>query len=107
MGVGIVALVVVLIVAGVMADPAGKTKTIIASGFVFPGYILAAASGLWFLIEAFKKSVVWGLLVFCVPFVSLVFLVMHWNDARWPFLANLAGWAMVVAGLVVRMSGTM
>jgi hypothetical protein len=101
-GVGIVALVVALFVIGVATE--GTLKKIIMWGFLITGGGLAFLSGLAFLWAAFKKSVVWGLLVFCVPFVSLVFLVMHWDVARTPFLANLAGWAMWYAGMIIEAS---
>jgi len=35
-----------------------------------------------FYIVAFKESILWGLGCLIVPFVSLVFLIVFWNDAK-------------------------
>lgn len=51
--------------------------------------------GLGFLITAFKQHVLWGLGCLFLGPVSLVFLVMHWNDAKRPFFLQLAGAALV------------
>ena len=55
------------------------------------GLIVALVGGIWFLVVAFQESVIWGLGCLFVPFVSLVFLVMHWDKAGKPFLIELAG----------------
>jgi hypothetical protein len=51
-------------------------------------FIFAAMSLLgmiWFLVEAFRKSAVWFIACLCVPFVSLIFLITNWREAKYPF----------------------
>ena len=53
--------------------------------------------GIQLLILAFRKSVLWGLGSLFVPFVSLVFVIMNWEDCKRPFLGSLA--ASVLCGV--------
>lgn len=41
------------------------------------------------IIASFKESIVWGLAVLFVPFAALVFLIMHWTEAKKAFLVQL------------------
>jgi hypothetical protein len=62
------------------------------------GLLLYAAGwvGLW--IEAFRQSVVWGLLVFMIPPVTVVFALGHWRTARIPALCLLIGAGLLAFG---------
>ena len=55
------------------------------------GMILGAVGGIWLLVVAFKESVWWGLGSLFIPFVSLIFVIMHWQVSKKPFLISLAG----------------
>lgn len=56
---------------------------------------------LWFIVEAFSESALWGLGVLFVPVVSLVFTIAHWERAKKPFLLSLlvATPIIILAGL--------
>ena len=60
------------------------------------GAIISLVGGIWLLVVAFKESVWWGLGSFFLPFVSLIFVVMHWQVAKKPFLISLAGAVLCV-----------
>jgi hypothetical protein len=60
------------------------------------GGILSIVGGIWLLVVAFKESVWWGLGSFFIPFVGLVFAIMHWQVAKKPFLISLAGAVLLV-----------
>jgi len=62
------------------------------------GALLSLAGGIWFLVVAFRQSVVWGLVVIFVPFASLVFLVKYWQDAKASFFVQLIGTVIYFAG---------
>ncbi len=71
----------------------------------FVGMILMAVGGIvmlvgsiWFLVVAFQESLLWGLGSILVPFVSLIFLIMHWDKAGKPFLIQLAGVVPMIVG---------
>jgi hypothetical protein len=67
-----------------------------AGCFVFAmGLIGMAFTNLWLLVIAFRESVGWGLGSMFLPFVSWIFVILHWDDAKRPFLMHL-GFAGVV-----------
>ncbi|MBX9720073.1 MAG: hypothetical protein K2X81_01655 [Candidatus Obscuribacterales bacterium] len=66
------------------------------------GALAMAVSGVWLIVVAFQKSIVWGLCYLFVPFAGLAFICMNWDRASKPFLLNLL--ALVVCGAGVFMS---
>ena len=65
------------------------------------GFILAAVGGIWLLVEQFKESVLWGLGSLFVPFVALVFVIMHWSVSKKPFFIQLAGIGLIILGVLL------
>jgi len=41
---------------------------------------------IWLVVLGFKKSVWWGLGNLLVPFVALIFGIIHWAEAKTPLL---------------------
>jgi hypothetical protein len=79
---------------------------ILISLLLIAGLLLYAAGwvGLW--IEAFRHSVLWGLLVFLIPPVTVVFAFRHWRTARNPTLCLLIGVGLLALGyLLILASG--
>jgi hypothetical protein len=70
------------------------------SFFLFLGALVALLSGIWLLILAFKEHILWGLGFLLVPFVSLIFVIMHWRRTWIPFVISAAGAGMMMVGLV-------
>ncbi|NHB56547.1 hypothetical protein G8E00_02665 [Acinetobacter shaoyimingii] len=65
---------------------------------VYLGLIIFIIGGIGFLIAAFKNSILWGFgCIFLAP-VSLVFLVMYWQDTKNPFFLQLIGLAIIITG---------
>jgi hypothetical protein len=62
------------------------------------GAIAGATGGLWLLVVAFQESVLWGLGCLFIPIVSLIFVIMHWDEAGKLFLISLAGSIAMVVG---------
>jgi hypothetical protein len=62
------------------------------------GGLVVLVGAIMMLVAAFKESLMWGLGCLILPFVSLVFLVMHWQVAKKPFLIQLAGLAVMAVG---------
>jgi hypothetical protein len=58
-------------------------------------FVLFAAA-IWLIVAAFRVSILWGVAVFLIPFASLVFIVVHWQEAKAPFLAHIAGILLIV-----------
>lgn len=57
------------------------------------------------LIEAFKESVLWGLGYLFVPFVSLIFVIMHWDKAKGPFIKLVVSAVVFFIGSAVAGAG--
>lgn len=65
------------------------------------GGIAAAIGGLWLLIKGFEESAMWGIGMLLVPFVGLIFVITHWEQAKKPFLYNLLGSIVFFIGFVM------
>ena len=55
------------------------------------GGLIALVGAIWLLVVAFQKSIWWGLGSLLIPFVSLIFVIMHWQVSKKPFLISIAG----------------
>jgi FtsH-binding integral membrane protein len=65
------------------------------------GILVIAVGGLWMLIAGFSEGILWGLGMIFLPFVSLVFLILHWRRAKDPFFLQLAGIGILLVALIV------
>lgn len=50
----------------------------------------------WLLIEAFKTSMLWGFGCLLLNPVSLVFIFLHWDRAKVPFILEVIGIAIIL-----------
>jgi len=64
--------------------------------YIGGGMMVVGAIGL--LIAAFRTSFLWGLGCLLIPLVSLIFLFVHWSEAKNPFFLYLAGMALLAIG---------
>ena len=64
------------------------------------GMILSVVGGIWLLVVAFQTGVWWGLGSLFVPFVSLVFVIMHWQPSKKPFLISVVGTVLLIIGVM-------
>ena len=62
------------------------------------GGIAMVVGGIGILIAAFHESVIWGIGCMLIPIVSLIFVVMHWQETKKPFLINVVGTIIFIAG---------
>lgn len=69
--------------------------------FVLTGMLFSVVGSFIFLIAAFRQHVLWGLAVLFLPVAPLVFLIVHWDDAKKGFLLQLIGVVVVLAGMGV------
>lgn len=65
------------------------------------GMLAAFVGGIWLLVVIFKESVLWGVLSLIFGPVSLVFVVMHWDISKKPFLIQIAGIVIAIIGAVI------
>ena len=62
------------------------------------GGIAAIIGGIMMVVAAFRQSIWWGLAYLFVPVASLVFVFVHWAEAKKGVLINLAGFVLLVGG---------
>ncbi|MDF3059508.1 MAG: hypothetical protein K0R17_3723 [Rariglobus sp.] len=74
---------------------------VLSIALVAIGAIIALIFGIQLIIVAFQTSVLWGLGYLFVPFVALIFLIMHWSDAKKPFLRSLIAIPFYVVGIIL------
>lgn len=65
------------------------------------GAIIGLVYGIMLLIQAFKVNIWWGLGYIFVPFVALVFIIMHWDVSKKPFLMSLISIPFFIAGVLL------
>lgn len=62
---------------------------VIGGLIMFVAVIASLVFGIQILIKAFQKGVLWGLGSLFVPLVSLVFVILNWEDCKKPFLGSI------------------
>jgi hypothetical protein len=67
------------------------------NGIVMLGVAISLIGGIWLLVEAFKTSILWGLGCLLITPVSLVFIFVHWDRAKSPFILQLIGIALILS----------
>jgi hypothetical protein len=66
------------------------------------GMLISVVTGIWLLVVAFKESIWWGLGSFFIPLVGLIFVIMHWQVAKKPFLWSLLGIVLIVVAAMAQ-----
>ncbi len=59
--------------------------------------------GIGLLISAFRTGIFWGLAVFFIAPVALIYLLVHWQDAKGPFKLQVFG--VLIIGIFAYMNG--
>ncbi len=67
---------------------------------VWVGIVLLLVGGLFFIVAAFRESLLWGLGVMFLPIVPLIFLIVHWHRAKGPFFLQLYGIGFVLLAVL-------
>lgn len=62
------------------------------------GFAFWLIGELWLAIRAFQCSRFWGFALLFIPIAGLAFVVGRWKYARTPFLVNVTGMLLMLAG---------
>lgn len=73
----------------------------IVIGLMGVGWLVSIIGSIMLLIVAFKESVLWGLGCLFIPFVALVFIIMHWSISKRAFFIQLAGIALIFLAVIL------
>lgn len=65
------------------------------------GALISLAGSIWFIVVTFQTSIAWGICCLFVPFASLVFLFVHWDESKKPLLLSLT--AVIPMGIAYAM----
>jgi hypothetical protein len=71
------------------------------------GLLINAVGGIWLLVTAFRTSLMWGLISLLVPFAAVVYTILHWKEAKKPFLICLACIPFYAGGFWLSVQGAM
>ena len=63
------------------------------------GTLIALVYGIILIVKAFQVSIWWGLAYLLIPFAALVFIIVHWEVAKKPFLMSLLCIPFIFIGL--------
>jgi predicted Zn finger-like uncharacterized protein len=70
-------------------------------------YLVMLAGGLWGLIVAFRESIVCGLLCLFIGIYALYYLITRWDEMKYPFLVQIAGFGLLFLGAFLAHPGHM
>lgn len=74
---------------------------------VISGLIVFLIGSVGFLIATFRVGILWGLSCMFLPFVSFIFLFLHWKKAAKPFIISMVGIAILfLSTMIPPTSGT-
>lgn len=65
----------------------------LASFFLWTGYALCFLGGLWIVVLAWQKGVVWGIGCLVFPVLQLFYVALNWKQSKSAFFLLLAGFA--------------
>jgi hypothetical protein len=68
---------------------------------IIAGSLIGVVYGIILLIKAFQVSIWWGLAYLLIPFAALVFIIMHWEVAKKPFLMSLLSIPFFIVGIIL------
>ncbi|MEI6706017.1 MAG: hypothetical protein WCK96_02655 [Methylococcales bacterium] len=68
--------------------------------------VISLVYGIILMIKAFQVSIWWGLGYLFIPFVQLIFIVVHWQIAKDPFLKSLIAIPFIIIAMILLPEGT-
>lgn len=74
---------------------------ILGAILILAGVLVGLVYGIILLVKAFKTSIWWGLAYLFIPFAALVFVIVHWQVAKKPFLMSLISIPLILIGLLL------
>jgi len=77
--------------------------TMIGGLIVLVALVGSLVFGIQLLIQAFSRSVLWGLAYLFIPMAALIFVFVNWSESGRPFLRGLG--CALLAGLGAGMMG--
>jgi hypothetical protein len=73
----------------------------VAIAFLCLGYALCFLGGLWIIVLAWQKGILWGLGCLLVPVIQLVYVALNWKQAKSAFFLLVAGLVALLVSAVI------
>jgi hypothetical protein len=74
---------------------------IVVGAIFLAAFVLMLIGAIRILISAFRTSILWGLGCLFLPFCQLIYLIVHWEDAKSGFFLYLKGTFVLILGALV------
>ena len=68
---------------------------------LWTGYALCGLGGLWVIVLAWQKGILWGLACLLFPVLQLIYVGLNWKQAKSAFFLQLAGFGALILSAVV------
>lgn len=65
------------------------------------GFVVFLIGSIGYLVATFRVGILWGLSCLLLPFISLIFLFVHWKVAAKPFFVSMLGVAIAFSGTLL------
>ncbi len=62
------------------------------------GLAISVIGGIGLLLAAFRTHVFWGIACIFIPPAAIIYTVLHWDEAKNPFLLQLVGLGILLLG---------
>ncbi len=69
--------------------------------FLWTGYALRFLGGLWIIVLAWQKGIIWGLGCLFFPVLQLIYVALNWKQAKSAFFLQLAGFGAFILSAVI------
>ncbi|MGB5447184.1 MAG: hypothetical protein WBM99_16975 [Psychromonas sp.] len=70
-----------------------------ADVIIIIGVLILIVGGIFFLIETFKESILWGIGCLIISPISFIFAILHWDVSKKPVLIQLTGLGVMFLGV--------
>ena len=77
------------------------SRIVLAIILLLVGLVLTLIGSITFLIASFRESIWWGLGILFLPFVGMVFLIMHWSVAAKPLGIYMLGFVFCIIAAII------
>ena len=66
------------------------------TAILYLGFAIFLVGGIGLLIAAFRTSILWGVGCVVIAPAAIIYTVLHWTDAKNPFLLQVSGLAIML-----------
>jgi hypothetical protein len=73
----------------------------VALVFLWAGYALCCLGGLWIVVLAWQKGILWELGCLFLPVLQLIYVALNWKEAKSAFYLLLAGFGAFFVSSVI------